>query len=83
MTHFRVARFFALLFITLVGLLPLTAAGQAASVDLSFNPIPSNPLPTDANFQQVVQPDGKVIVGGDFPRLADFQRRVAAAVAER
>ena len=61
-THHRLTRFVAVLFITMVGLLPLTASGQAASVDLSFNAIPSNPLPTDATFQQVIQPDGKVIV---------------------
>lgn len=50
-----------------VGLLVIAAFSaiafaQSASVDLTFNAIPSNPLPTDTNFQQIVQPDGKVIV---------------------
>lgn len=37
--------------------------GQS-SVDLTFNAVPSNPLPADTSFQQIVQPDGKVIVYG-------------------
>ena len=48
--------------LTVIGMQPRYAAAQAASVDLTFNAVPSNPLPNDANFQQVIQPDGKVIV---------------------
>lgn len=52
--------FFVLLFLLAASAAP--AVAQAVSVDLTFNAIPSNPLPTDTNFQQIVQPDGKVIV---------------------
>ena len=44
-------------------------------VDTSFNAIPSNPLATDTNFQQVVQPDGKVIVYGAPPMFVNGEPR--------
>jgi uncharacterized delta-60 repeat protein len=52
--------FVGLLF--LVGAFATPLVAQPASVDLTFNAVPSNPLPADINFQQIVQPDGKVIV---------------------
>ena len=51
---------FGLLFVVVV--LAGSVVSQSGSVDPTFLPLPSNPLPNDANFQQVVQPDGKVIV---------------------
>ena len=45
----------------LVGAFATPVVAQPASVDLTFNAVPSNPLPADINFQQIVQPDGKVI----------------------
>jgi hypothetical protein len=40
----------------------VAAIAQSGSVDLTFNAVPTNPLPTDSTFQQIVQPDGKIIV---------------------
>lgn len=51
--------FFLLVFFSAVVL-----HAQVATVDPTFNPIPSNPLPTDTTFQQAVQPDGKILVYG-------------------
>ncbi len=52
--------------LALFGCLVLAVAapvvGQSGTVDLTFNAVPSNPLPTDTNFQQIIQPDGKIIV---------------------
>ena len=39
-------------------------AAQTGSVDPTFNAVPTNALPTDINFQQVIQPDGKILVYG-------------------
>ena len=52
--------FFAILLSTITIASP--AFGQSGTVDLTFNAVPSNPLPTDTTFEQVVQPDGKIIV---------------------
>ncbi len=46
----------------LLGVLGATVFAQSGPVDMTFNAVPSNPLPTDTNFQQVIQPDGKIIV---------------------
>jgi uncharacterized delta-60 repeat protein len=42
----------------------LAVMGQTNSVDASFNAVPSRPLSSPSSLQQVVQPDGKVIVYG-------------------
>ena len=44
-----------------LALLGFTLTAQS-SVDTTFNAIPSGPLPTNTTFQQIVQPDGKIIV---------------------
>ena len=54
---------------TLLGIISLVLAFAApvasqSSVDPSFNAVPAAALPNDANFQQIIQPDGKVIVYG-------------------
>lgn len=53
-------KFFRLIVVTTAVALPIAA--QTGSVDTNFSPVPSNSLPNDANFQQVIQPDGKIIV---------------------
>ena len=50
-----------LFFIVVAFTAPIVVA-QPGSVDPTFNAIPSNPLPADINFQQIIQPDGKIIV---------------------
>ena len=53
---------FAGILFSVVALAATTAIAQPGSVDLTFDARPSNPLPTTTNFQQVVQPDGKIVV---------------------
>ena len=62
MTRSFVIKLVGVFFLGVIGSLSIPVSAQTATVDLAFNPIPSNPLPTDVNFQQVVQPDGKIIV---------------------
>jgi hypothetical protein len=42
----------------------VSAAAQFSNVDPTFNAVPSIPLTAPTTLQQVVQPDGKVIVFG-------------------
>ena len=47
----------------IIGLfLTLSLNAQQGGVDPTFNAVPSNSLPNDTTFQQVIQPDGKIIV---------------------
>ena len=55
-------RFVSLLVVSLTLFASALVVAQSASVDPTFNPIPSNELPGDINFKQIVQPDGKVLV---------------------
>ncbi|MEZ5428560.1 MAG: FG-GAP-like repeat-containing protein [Pyrinomonadaceae bacterium] len=47
-----------------VGFLALVSVAQPNSVDLTFKAAPSAPIPAINSIQQLVQPDGKVVVWG-------------------
>ncbi|HKP68332.1 MAG TPA: delta-60 repeat domain-containing protein, partial [Pyrinomonadaceae bacterium] len=63
-----------IVFLILLGSVAIPIAAQSGSVDTTFNAVPGNSLPTDITFQQVIQPDGKILiynapsmfVGGEF-----------------
>lgn len=69
-----VLRLFITLFIVVAGLGTIVP-GQAGSVDPTFNAVPSNPLASDISFQQIIQPDGKVIVYKGPSMLVNGQPR--------
>src|SRR5687767_2416746 len=50
--------------ITLAIVVSSPVLGQQTAVDPTFNAVPSVPLTTGANLQQLLQPDGKVLVFG-------------------
>jgi uncharacterized delta-60 repeat protein len=52
--------FFGLLF--LVGIFAVPVVAQSVNVDPTFIAGPSQPLPSNTNFQHVIQPDGKILV---------------------
>ena len=54
--------FVALLIVASALTTPLVA--QTGSVDTTFNAVPTGAVPTDINFQQVIQPDGKILIYG-------------------
>jgi uncharacterized delta-60 repeat protein len=62
MTRYRSGGLIVILLLGLVAAFPERLAAQAGSVDTTFNAVPSNPLPAATNFQQIVQPDGKILV---------------------
>src|SRR5687768_15034981 len=58
----RLVRRLTLLALLSFSVFAAQVVAQSASVDLTFGPVPSNPLPTDTNFHQVIQPDGRILV---------------------
>jgi uncharacterized delta-60 repeat protein len=59
-------KFFSLIFlIAVTAFLPVPGFGAAGDVDLSFNPFLSK-VPVGTVYRNVIQPDGKIIITGEF-----------------